>query len=405
MNIKSLLLGSAAGLVAVSGAQAADAIVYAEPEPVEYVRVCDVYGAGFFYIPGTETCLRIGGEVRYQIGFASDSDVFAPGSVLDGNYQGFIEGGYNKLARARIFFDARSDTEWGTLRGYVRWEGNTTTQAGNGTVGNNTAFLELGGLKMGRDDSAWAFTPNAGAANFGSHSDGGLYYGFQRRNLVQYNFGGSNGFFATVSLEDNRANIAGAVPAAFGGGTYENNGYVPDVVGKVGITQGWGSVWGQVGYDYDRTGGFTGNAVATSNSFIAGQVDDSGYTAALGAQFNIPAYEGSSLRLIGYYADSDNAYNGNGGEWSVIGSYYHQFTPTFGASVGGQWISDIYVPGTDISSGADAWAAELNVVWTPVRDFAVRTEVVYTDVDAGFLGSGIEGGDSTSGFVRFSRFF
>ena len=54
MNIKSLLLGSAAGMVAVSGAQAADAIVYAEPEPVEYVRVCDVYGAGFFYIPGTE---------------------------------------------------------------------------------------------------------------------------------------------------------------------------------------------------------------------------------------------------------------------------------------------------------------------------------------------------------------
>ncbi|HTO34232.1 MAG TPA: porin, partial [Pararhizobium sp.] len=41
MNIKSLLLGSAAALAAVSGAQAADAIVAAEPEPMEYVRVCD----------------------------------------------------------------------------------------------------------------------------------------------------------------------------------------------------------------------------------------------------------------------------------------------------------------------------------------------------------------------------
>ncbi len=50
MNIKSLILGSAAALVGVSGAQAADAII-AEPEPVEYVRVCDAYGAGFFYIP------------------------------------------------------------------------------------------------------------------------------------------------------------------------------------------------------------------------------------------------------------------------------------------------------------------------------------------------------------------
>ena len=58
MKLKALLLGSAAALIAVSGARAADAIV-AEPEPVEYVKVCDMYGAGFFYIPGTETCLSI----------------------------------------------------------------------------------------------------------------------------------------------------------------------------------------------------------------------------------------------------------------------------------------------------------------------------------------------------------
>ncbi|MCP4135749.1 MAG: porin, partial [bacterium] len=63
MKIKSLLLGSAAALIAVSGAQAADAVMV-EPEPVEYVRICDAYGAGFFYIPGTETCLKFSGYVR-----------------------------------------------------------------------------------------------------------------------------------------------------------------------------------------------------------------------------------------------------------------------------------------------------------------------------------------------------
>jgi Porin subfamily len=52
MNIKSLLLGSAAALVAVSGARAADAVVIAEPEPVEYVRVCDVYGTSYYYTNG-----------------------------------------------------------------------------------------------------------------------------------------------------------------------------------------------------------------------------------------------------------------------------------------------------------------------------------------------------------------
>ena len=80
MKIKSLLLGSAAALVAVSGARAADAVVVAEPEPMEYVRVCDVYGSGFYYMPGTETCLKVSGYVRVDIRggdlFESISDVW-----------------------------------------------------------------------------------------------------------------------------------------------------------------------------------------------------------------------------------------------------------------------------------------------------------------------------------------
>src|ERR1700688_641115 len=68
MNIKSRLLCSAAALIAGSRARAADALFVSEPDPAEYVKVCDVYGAGYFYIPGTETCLRIGGYIRYDIG-------------------------------------------------------------------------------------------------------------------------------------------------------------------------------------------------------------------------------------------------------------------------------------------------------------------------------------------------
>jgi len=34
-------------------------------QPVEYVRICDAFGTGFYYIPGTETCLQIGGRVDY----------------------------------------------------------------------------------------------------------------------------------------------------------------------------------------------------------------------------------------------------------------------------------------------------------------------------------------------------
>ena len=56
--VKSLILGSAAGLIAMSGAQAADLPVKAKA--VEYVRICSLYGAGFFYIPGTDTCIKAG---------------------------------------------------------------------------------------------------------------------------------------------------------------------------------------------------------------------------------------------------------------------------------------------------------------------------------------------------------
>ena len=72
MNLKSLLIGSAAALVAAP-AFAADVII-AEPEPVEYVEVCDVAGAGYFYIPGSRTCLQISGLVRHQLDFAGSVD-------------------------------------------------------------------------------------------------------------------------------------------------------------------------------------------------------------------------------------------------------------------------------------------------------------------------------------------
>ena len=119
MNIKSLLLGSAAALVAVSGARAADAVVIAEPEPMEYVRVCDVYGTGFYYIPGTETCLRIGGYIRYDIGvgYLGHQDVIDKEDFSDGEIE--RNDSYYKRARFQLRVDSRSETELGTLRTYA----------------------------------------------------------------------------------------------------------------------------------------------------------------------------------------------------------------------------------------------------------------------------------------------
>ena len=64
--VKSLLLGSAAGVVAVAGAQAADLPVKATP--VQYVKICTLYGDGFYYIPGSDTCIRFSGYIRADYG-------------------------------------------------------------------------------------------------------------------------------------------------------------------------------------------------------------------------------------------------------------------------------------------------------------------------------------------------
>ena len=58
-TLKSLLLGSGAGLIAMTAAQAADLPVKAKP--IEYVRICSLYGQGFYYMPGTDLCIKIGG--------------------------------------------------------------------------------------------------------------------------------------------------------------------------------------------------------------------------------------------------------------------------------------------------------------------------------------------------------
>src|SRR5262245_458822 len=83
--VKSLILDGAAGVVAIAGAQAADLPVKAKP--VEYVKVCSLYGAGFYYIPGTDICLKIGGYVRNQhywnYGTSATNTPFFGGTTLN----------------------------------------------------------------------------------------------------------------------------------------------------------------------------------------------------------------------------------------------------------------------------------------------------------------------------------
>ena len=63
--IKSLLLGSAAGIVAVASAQAAD-LPTRKAAPVEYVKVCNVGGITGWTLPGSDTCVKFSGYITAQ---------------------------------------------------------------------------------------------------------------------------------------------------------------------------------------------------------------------------------------------------------------------------------------------------------------------------------------------------
>ena len=73
MSTKSLLVGCIGGLIALTGAQAADLPVKAQP--VQYVKICSLYGVGFYYIPGTDMCIKVGGYVRSQAEWGSNNGI------------------------------------------------------------------------------------------------------------------------------------------------------------------------------------------------------------------------------------------------------------------------------------------------------------------------------------------
>jgi hypothetical protein len=161
MNIKSLLLGSAAALAVVSGAQAADAIVAAEPEPMEYVRVCDAFGTGYFYIPGTETCLKISGSVRFAYDWTSnDTD-------SSGDFQ----------TRGRVEFTTANDSEIGTIGSYIRLQG--TSDADN-DVSLEQAYITVGGFRAGYSVTFWDDVGIAG--------ENDSFTSFTKGDMVSYTY-------------------------------------------------------------------------------------------------------------------------------------------------------------------------------------------------------------------------
>ena len=403
MKIKSLFLGSAAAVVGVTGAQAAD-IIIPEPEMVEYVRVCDTAGEGFFYIPGTETCLKIGGYVRYQIDFGRDYGPFIGGlSYVDtaGSTADYSDYGWIANTRGQLEVTAQSETELGTLTGFIAFQGNST---GGANVGIDSAHIELGGLGMGYSDNAFD-----GGIN-GEHDA----LGGAKVNRVYYTFAAGN-FDATISIDDDGDPIVGA--AAFGTVTTatalgtSGADFVPNVSGNVGGDFGIVDARLYGAYDNDTSNfavkGVLGVDVGANGKLqVAGYYTD-GPTYVFGAQ-TIHAVNGFTG-----FASSLGAWS----EYSVAAAYQHQVTSAFAVTVGGQYWWNFqhadfnFNTGTATLADIDAWRIGLMLDYEIVENFDAKLALNYTNVDnnSPFAGGwdGTAGGDlnAFSGFLRFQRSF
>jgi hypothetical protein len=370
MNIKSLLIGSAAALAAVSGAQAADAIVAAEPEPLEYVRICDAFGTGFFYIPGTETCLKFGGYIRFQTNVGRDAS-----GTSD----------WDSFTRAQFEVDTRTDTELGALRGFIGFRGNADNgSAASSGVFVDQAFIELGGLKVGKFYSWW---------DDGLSGESDVLSTNALFNSIRYTYD-TGSFSIGVSVDELENTGLGFVDVDFDPVTGAVIGASIEGDNNVGVAANIAFAVGGVkaallgGYDFDQEEGAV-RAILTAD---------------IG-----PGVFG----LAGIYASGVNAYYAES-EWAVAAEYAikatDRLTITPGAQYFGNIADSVTVPGgflglttpatfvlTNDWTGNDAWQAGVTVDYQITQGFSAKVAVNYFDQD--------DDDDEVNGFVRLQRSF
>jgi hypothetical protein len=323
--VKSLILGSAAGLLALSGAQAADLPVKAKA--VEYVRICSLYGAGFYYIPGTDTCIKIGGYLRVETAFNA-SGMYTGGTVA-GNYGQENRNRNYFLTRSRedLNIDTRTATEYGVVRTYwdatFSWTsannqvagtfGNAGI-AGSDTIGVYHAFIQFAGFTMGKTisqfDAPWSNYP---ANNFdGLVGGSGDVTGV---NQLTYTAQFGNGVSGILSAQEqyayyqsnlyNTSGITSASPFTGSYGTQSLGGVVaPDLVGVLKVDQAWGLAQLSVAA-HDNHANYYNQLNETS-----GHPDDKwgwAIQGSLGIK-NIPTGPGDTLNVQAAYAEGAARY-------------------------------------------------------------------------------------------------
>ena len=416
-NLKSLILGSAAGLIAIGGAQAADLPVKAKA--VEYVKVCSLYGAGFYYIPGTDTCIKIGGAIRIDTAFN--------GGTYDNPFWQGQPGAANAWTgdyistrqRINLTTDTRTATEYGVVRTYANiqfdfLQGRESIAGGYTEV--DYAFIQFAGFTFGKAvsqfDPQWALSKPyiSSGFNAGSNNATGI-------PQIAYTASFGNGFSATVSLENaspyrnaglynNAVNLAapfgasgntgsyGTLSNTFAGNSYGGN-HIPDVVANLRLDQAWGTLHFAAAMHTITPGYYTGTVTHPDDSY--------GFAVTGGVEFkNLPTGAGDSLKLEATYGKGAAKYV-FGGTTDTLGG--GRYAKADGNTMGFGYVLDgVFGPGGQVQQ-SEAWAvsAFYEHYWNP----AWRTSVFgnYSHISYGDTGNALlfdallAGRTSNAGFL------
>ncbi len=111
--LRTVLLGSAAGLITLGAAHAGD--VQGKMKPLAHSKNCSAYGAGFRRVPGSDLCMKIGGWVQTETTAHGNGNI--NWNALNAN-----EGASSTVtapARGYLTTDVRGQTSFGPVRGYM----------------------------------------------------------------------------------------------------------------------------------------------------------------------------------------------------------------------------------------------------------------------------------------------
>jgi hypothetical protein len=336
--VKSLVLGSAAALLAMGGAQAADLPVKAKA--VEYVRICSLYGAGFWYIPGTDTCIKIGGYLRVDTTF--NGGIYdQPAWSGDLGQRNRYFDNFNSRSRMALTVDTRTATEYGVVRTFAQGDfqfnnygtanssastftanalpaglsGSTLDNVGGGYVAVEYVFIQFAGFTFGKSSSAYATPWNGFPGNNSSYLFGGND-SVTGVNNIQYTAQFGNGVSGSIGLDDpsvfNRTSVLNLSVAgsATGAGAFAYGGtHAPDIVGNIRVDQAWGLFQiSAAAHEVDASYNVLGAAGAPNNlSEISGHPDTKwggSVMAALQIK-NLPTGAGDDIKIDASYAKGD----------------------------------------------------------------------------------------------------